>query len=359
MSDKTIAQKEKDNHNQGISQKIRHGYNHLSGDYNTKMKLILSVLLITVLPVFLTDSAIRTLTWIFTLAIATVGYNVLYGYTGMLSFGHAAFWGAGAYTAALITEFTNIQSLLIILFISIVLSSVLALIIGSVSLRNRDIYYSLLTLALAQILWVLIFTETIIPSGGVNGISIDLKTFLPIGYQASTLEQYVSEFYYFFVGYVFLIVVSLVWTLLSSPMGLLFKSIRDNEVRSSALGLPTNRYKLYSTVISGGIVGLGGSMYAILFQFITPSVANWTMSGELIFMVLLGGTSSFLGPIAGAVGYIAIREYIADLLGISWRFTVGALLIFSVIVLKERGIWGGLKQMLNNFDQYQDRGEKE
>lgn len=333
------------------STKEQNAYQKFAHDNLGVIKFIILLLTLMILPLFFGDSTIYTLTWICTLGVAAIGYNVIYGYTGMLSFGHGAFWGVGAYTVALLSQFTSVESLLVTLAVGALIAAIVALIIGTVSLQSKDIYYSLLTLALAQLVWVIVFTETLIPSGGINGIAADLPKFVPMGYETSDNIVYVTEFYYFFVAIVSLLVISALWVLLSSPLGLMLKSVRDNEVRSSALGLPTKRYKLYATIISGWVVGLGGAMYAVLFSYVTPSATHWTMSGDIIFMVLLGGASSFLGPIVGAIGYIAIREYMTELLGISWRFTVGTLLLVSVITLKQGGIWGWMKTTIRYLNK--------
>jgi len=268
-------------------------------------------------PFVVTESIVFLLTWILTYGILTLGYNVLYGYTGLLSFGHAAFFGGGAYIVALTLEYTGIQSILLLLLLAVVGTTVLGMVLGAVALRSTDIYYSLLTLALAQIVYVVVYKSYDL-TGGSDGITISRPTFLG-QYGQLDPSVYLVSFYYYFILIVFAAVVASLWVMLRSPFGLTLKAIRENETRTAAIGLPVKRYKWYSMIISAALPGLAGGLYAILFTYISPSLLFWTMSGDILFMTLFGGAGTFIGPVFGGAFYILLRRFAAEFVNQHWQ----------------------------------------
>jgi len=285
------------------------------------------------------------LSWIFIYAIATLGFNLLFGYTGMLSFGHAAFFGGGAYSVALLQEFAGIHSVLLLLLLSVLVVLVMGAVFGAVSLRASDLYFSLLILALAQMTFVVVKKSRSI-TGGEDGIAVPTPHFLTLTFENANSIQYMAGFFYSFVALLFGCSVVAAWLLVRSPFGLTIRSIRENEDRARAMGIPVLRYKWYATVLSAVFVGLAGALYAIQFQHISPQLIDWRFSGLILFMALFGGTNSFLGPIVGAGAYVLMTNYLLDAFPGSWRFFVGLVLVFVVLTMREEGIWGSSKRVL-------------
>ncbi|MFB6069652.1 MAG: branched-chain amino acid ABC transporter permease [Halanaeroarchaeum sp.] len=309
------------------------------------LAVVVSLAIFTV-PMYNNDPYVHNLmAWILILAILTMGYNVLFGYTGMLSFGHAAFFGSGAYTVAFLMHYTQVTGLIPLLLAGTVVGTALAAVFGAVSLRTRDIYYALLMLALAQILYVLAVKLYNI-TGGTDGLGIGLPTFLGAQVGGASIITYMATFYYYVVALLFFASVVAVWIVLRSSFGHTLKTIRENEARASAMGVPVTRYKLYSTLISGFFPGLAGALYAIQQGYIVPHILDWTYSGQIVFMTLLGGANTFLGPIFGAAIFVLLRSYALDLVSFYWQFIMGFTMFMVVITVGDDGFWGGFKTVL-------------
>lgn len=292
---------------------------------------------------------------ILTFAIAALAYNVLLGYTGLLSFGHAAFFGGSAYTIGLLLRYTSIHELFVLLPIGIFVAGVLAVCIGYISVRHTEVYYALLMLALGFLLYVLtvkLYTVT----GGTDGVPISSPTVAGINYvEAWGYAGYLQGVLYYVILISFLATVVVLWTFMNSPFGLTLKTIRDNPDRARAIGIPVIRYRWYATIISGLFTGVGGAMYAFLNGHVTPNtVLHWSRSGELAFMTVLGGTGSFLGPIAGAGAFILIRSE-AQQLTEYWHFVMGFVL-FMVIVFEPEGIAGIFARIRQRVSELRNRG---
>ncbi|WP_255193589.1 branched-chain amino acid ABC transporter permease [Natronobeatus ordinarius] len=286
--------------------------------------------------------------WILCFAIVALGYNVLLGYTGLLSFGHAAFFGAGVYTTALLMHHTEVRDLLVLLFVSALVAAALGLVIGALSLRSHEIYFALLTLALAQLLYVLTVRFNSL-SGGTDGISVDRFNFLGIPVGELAPNVYLMGFYYHVILIVFGLCVVTLWLMMRSPFGLTLKTIRENPTRARSTGVPVQRYRLYSMVVSAIFPGIAGALYAVHIGHVTPEYLDWTMSGDIVFMTLLGGIGTFIGPAVGAAGYILLEQFATQYVGGYWHFTMGAIIFVVVLTLRERGIWGGAKDAVANL----------
>jgi branched-chain amino acid transport system permease protein len=280
---------------------------------------------------------------ILSFAIAAVAFNVLLGYTGLLSFGHAAFFGGSAYAVGLTAQYAGIGELFVLLPIGIAVAVVLAIVIGYISVRHTEVYYSLLMLALSFLLYVLtvkLYTYT----GGTDGVSIPTPTVGGINYLATWgYSGFLQGVLYYVILGSFLISIGLLWVFMHSPFGLTLKTIRDSPDRARAIGIPVVRYRWYATIVSGVFTGIGGVMYAFLNGHVTPdTVLHWSRSGEIAFMAVLGGVGSFLGPIAGAGAFILLRSE-AQQLTEYWHFVMG-LALFLIIVLEPEGIAGLAKR---------------
>ncbi|MDS0477027.1 branched-chain amino acid ABC transporter permease [Natrinema sp. 1APR25-10V2] len=288
-------------------------------------------------------------------AIAALAYNVLLGYTGLLSFGHAAFFGGSAYAIGLAMEYTGMSELLLLVPLGVLTAGLIAVVIGYISVRHTEVYYALLMLALAHLIYVItvkLYTVT----GGTDGVPITTPTIAGVDYLASWgYAGYLMGVLYYVILIAFVITMVLLWTFMHSPFGLTLKTIRDDPERARAIGIPVRRYRWYASIVSGLFTGLGGAMYAILNGHVTPgTVLHWSRSGELAFMTVLGGTGWFFGPITGAGAFILIRSQ-AQQLTEYWHFLMG-LVLFLVIVFEPEGLSGIGARVRRRVRQYRNDG---
>ncbi|WP_336135189.1 branched-chain amino acid ABC transporter permease [Natronomonas amylolytica] len=293
---------------------------------------------------------------ILSFAIAAVAFNVLLGYTGLLSFGHAAFFGGAAYAVGFVLKFTAIQELLVLIPVGVAAAAALAVVIGYISVRHTEVYYSLLMLALSFLIYVLmvkLYTYT----GGTDGVSIPTPTVAGVNYVTTWgYAGYLQGILYYVILGCFLVSLALMWVFMNSPFGLTLKTIKDSPDRAEAIGIPVVRYRWYATIVSGVFTGVGGVMYALLNGHVTPdTVLHWSRSGEIAFMAVLGGVGSFFGPVAGAGAFILLRSE-AQQLTEYWHFVMG-LVLFLIIVFEPEGIAGIAKRGYKRGLETLQRGE--
>lgn len=297
---------------------------------NTYIKFGLVILLLGLAPFFLSLFYINLLSEILILAIFALGLNVLVGYTGLISLGHAAFFGVGGYTAALIAQ--NLSSnLLVTMGLAILGSLIVAAILGIFCIRVNGFYFLMLTLALSQMIYSYIHQSTDV-TGGSNGLS---------GVPAPALGGFTFSnpvFVFYMTGVIFLLVYIVLRMILHSPFGKVLVGIRENEDRIQSMGYNTNMYKYAAFILAGGIGGIAGAMYTYFNGFIAPTDVYWTMSGTALFMVIIGGAGTLLGPIFGA-GLIVTMETIVSSYTDMWMLIIGAVFIVFVIFFP-KGIVG-------------------
>ncbi|MFC6763755.1 branched-chain amino acid ABC transporter permease [Natrinema soli] len=278
-------------------------------------------------------------------ALLALSLDFIFGYAGLLSFGHAAMYGAGGYVAAILTtEVTT--SALVVLPVAVITGVITAALIGWLSVRARGIYFAMLTLAFAQMMYVIAFTdlpamivdvETV--TGGDNGLyGIQLYELFGIDFRDRL------NYYYLTLGMVALSLAGLV-RLANSPFGRVLQGIRENEERVKFIGYDVQRYKVIAFSISGGFAGLAGGLYVPFQSVANPEMLHWTVSGELVVMVLLGGMGTFWGPMLGA-GLIVFLE---DRLGgvASWEVILGGLFV-AVVIFAPRGLAGMIIAVRND-----------
>lgn len=324
----------------------------ISGDYARirRLRWVGVALLIALL--FAVPYVIQNFTWIditmsiLIFALAAVAFNVLLGYTGLLSFGHAAFFGGAAYAVALAMKYAGITEFFLLMPIGILAATVLSVVIGWISVRHTGTYYALLMLALAQMLFVVANQLSSI-TGGSTGIRVANPTVLGVDFveQLGYLD-YLSGIYYYLI--VFIVVVSLVllWALMKSSFGLTLRAIREDAQRAQSVGIPVKRFRWYATIVSGSFTGIAGVLFAFKAGHITPASAlYWLVSGEIAIMAILGGIGAFLGPAAGAFIFLVIEKYATEFVGGYWMFVQGILLLAVVLYFQE-GVIAGLKRTL-------------
>jgi len=272
-------------------------------------------------------------------ALAAMALNFLLGYTGVLSFGHAAYFGLGGYGTAMTIKFLY-PSTPLALLVGVVVATVAAGLIGLLIVRLRGVYFAMVTIAFGQVFYFIAFKWSSV-TGGDDGLSAWQRQ--PIDLGVATLDILTNnKALYYFVLAVFAICVGAMAFLLRSPFGRTLMAIRENERRARFLGIPVDRHIWYSWVISCFFVSVAGGLYALLSDFIDPRAIRWDQSGNFVIMAVLGGMRSFWGPLIGAAIFLVLQDYISSHTE-NWMSFVG--LFFVLIVLFfPRGVLGLIKR---------------
>jgi len=271
--------------------------------------------------------------------LLAMSLDLVLGYLGLLSFGHAAFIGLGAYGSGLV--FMHLTgSFVVALVLSVALTTAVAWAIGALSIRFHGVFFAMITLAIAQMLYQVAINLTDV-TGGTNGMSgIPVPELLGF-----SLDNPIV--FYYLTGLIVLAIYASAVRLLDSPFGRAMVAIREGERRMSFLGYDTNKYKRRAFAISGGIGGISGVLFASYYNFVSPSILFWTSSGDALFGVILGGMGTLYGPLVGGAAYVGIQQILSSYVD-QWRFVVGLLLVL-IVLFAPRGlvsIYGDLKSRL-------------
>jgi branched-chain amino acid transport system permease protein len=309
--------------------------------WRTLAWLLPVALLLVAAPYVVDEFQIITLTYGLIAAIGALGFNLLLGYTGLLSFGHSAFFGGGAYAVAFMVKYLKIASMELFLAGSILANAVLSLLFGFVCVRYTRIFFGILTLCLSQVLWSLAFKFFWV-TGGTDGLRVPTPTLLGSAATGDKM-QFLSHQYYYYVLAVFAICVLLMWVIVHSPFGKALQAIRDNETRAEFIGIRIRRYRLIAFVISGVFTGIAGALWAPLNGLASPDVLIWTFSGEIVFMTVLGGFRTFVGPIVGAIAFTYLKTYAVGFTTY-WQLLLGVVLVVLVLLLPT-GIMGAVERV--------------
>jgi branched-chain amino acid transport system permease protein len=266
-------------------------------------------------------------------AIFACAFNLLLGYTGLLSFGHAAFFGVAAYAAGWLVRTAGWPPELGVLAGTAV-AALMGLVVGLLAIRRQGIYFAMVTLALAQMVY---FVCLQVPhTGGEDGLQG-----VPRGALLGAIPLASDTTMYFVVLAVFVAVFALTVRIVHSPFGQVLKAIRENEARALSLGYDVARYKLLAFVLSSALAGLAGALKALVLGFATLSDAHWSLSGEVVLMTLLGGMGTFAGPVIGAFTIIGLQDYLSDRVG-SWVTVIIGVIFVVCVVAFRRGMVGEL-----------------
>lgn len=269
-------------------------------------------------------------------ALFACAFNLLIGYTGLLSFGHAAFFGFAAYVTGHGAKVWGLTPELAILA-GTAAAAVLGLAFGMLAIRRQGIYFAMITLALAQMLFFFCLQAPF--TGGEDGIQA-----IPRGVMFGVLDLENSLTLYFVVLAIFLGGFLLIYRTVHSPFGQVLKAIRENETRATSLGYKADQYKLIAFVLSAALAGLAGSTKSIVFQLASLSDVHWSMSGEVVLMTLLGGLGTLFGPVVGAAILICMQNYLAQLGG--WVIVVQGIIFVVCVLAFRRGVIGELAGLL-------------
>jgi branched-chain amino acid transport system permease protein len=324
----------------------------MSTTLNPRNILVVALLAaLVLLPVYAGLTGDRFMLTLFTriviLALAAVSLNLILGYGGMMSFGHAAYLGIGGYAVGMLAH-EGIYTGFVQWPVALAASAVFALVIGALSLRTRGVYFIMITLAFAQMAYYGI--AGLARYGGDDGLTIYKRSqfFAPIDLSNKV------QFYYLCLALLYGSIY-LVWRLVNSRFGMVIQGSRSNDLRMRAIGFPTYRYRLVCFVIAGTLCGLSGALIANHTDFVSPAMMYWTRSGDLIIMVVLGGMGSVVGPVIGAVALLVLEEALPSVItfvlhpfmgekaagyGEFWQIVLGPLLL--LVVLFARGGIDGL-----------------
>jgi branched-chain amino acid transport system permease protein len=266
-------------------------------------------------------------------AMFACAFNLLLGFSGMLSFGHAAFFGTAGYVTGWLATAHGWGTLPAVLA-GTAASALLGIVIGAIAIRRRGIYFAMITMALAQLVYFVCLEAPF--TGGENGLQD-----VPRGALLGVLPLKSDVAMYYLVLVVFLAVFVFIRRVVHSPFGQVLKAIRENEPRAVSLGYEIDRYKLVAFVLSATLAGLAGSLKALVLGFATLSDVVQANSGEVILMTLVGGTGTFFGPVIGAAVVVTLQEYLSDIVGGWVTVIIGAVFVACVLLFR-RGIVGEL-----------------
>jgi len=273
------------------------------------------------------------------LGLAAMALNFLLGFTGVLSFGHAAYFGLGAYGAAMTIKFM-VPSTALAIVVGVIVGTVAAAVIGALIVKLRGTYFAMVTIAFGQVFYFIAFRWNTV-TGGDDGITGWQRQPLNLGFTTIDI-QHSDIAFYFLVLALFAFAVAIMALLLRSPLGRTLVAIRENERRALFLGIPVERHIWLSFVISGAFCALAGSLYALLSNFTDPRSLHWTLSGNFVIMAVLGGMRSFWGPLVGAAIFVVLQDYVSSHTE-NWMSVIGLFFVL-VVTFFPRGVVGIIKR---------------
>ena len=266
-------------------------------------------------------------------AIATMGLNLLLGFTGGLSFGQAAYFGLGAYGAGMTLRYIAPSTPLAIV-VGTLVGGLAATLLGPLVMRRRGIYFAMITIAIGQLFYFAIVRWNEV-TGGEDGLAGFSRQDIHFGDLAIPLN---STNFYYLVLFCFTIAVAIMWTLLQSPLGHTWVAIRENRRRVEFLGVRVERYVWAAFAIAGFVTAFAGTLNALLFNFTSPQDLHWILSGNFVIMIVLGGMRSFFGPLLGVIIFVVAQDYLSSVTS-NWMSFIGMIFIL-IVLLCPKGVLG-------------------
>ncbi len=313
--------------------------------------MVVGILLL--IPLMLNPYYLIVLDYALVFSIACLGLNLLLGNTGLVSFGHAAFFGVGAYTGGFIYTFSDMNSLEVYLLSGLLSSAALSAVFGFICVRATKIHFTILTLAFAQMVHSLFIAGIIFrPFGGVGkglfllgGGGLYIPRLTMVGTEFAPDSFNTALYYVILVA--FFVCALLMWGVVNSPFGNALRAIRDNDTRAEFIGIRVRRYRWYAFIISGIFTGLAGGLFGQLSRQVTPEQLHWLFSAQLILATVLGGTRHFLGPVVGAFAFVAIQDLSLRLT--HYRSLVFGVILIAVVLAFPGGLAAGATVLLNKM----------
>jgi len=308
--------------------------------YWTGFSVILALLIVA--PFALPEFWRRFLTEILIWGLLAMSSDILIGYTGMVSFGHSAFFGLGMYGAAAALLTTRPPSLGLAILYGLVAAAAVAAFVAYFSTRLRDIYFAITTLIFSQIFYVIIFTWTDL-TGGENGLTFSRPA---LGIPGLFSVPFTTQTLYWFVLAIVTASYLVLRRVTQSPFGMVLQSIRENETRTRAIGYPVERYKIVAVMLSGLFAGLAGVLYAVQNRFAAPDFVFFLVSGEVVIYNVMGGIGTLVGPILGAGVFLLLREAFSRFFTEFYLIPLGVIFVAMVIFMPQ-GLLGFMRRWLN------------
>lgn len=298
--------------------------------FMNKFWLPIAIFLIAaILPFVVPEFWVHVVNEILILGLFAASFNLIFGYMGQLSFGHAAYYGVGAYTTGLLMVKAQWPLILCLPF-SMITAGICALILGSFCVRLRGIYFAILTMAFGQLVFFIVF-QWYSFTGGDNGLQ---------GIAPPPYLFHVNIYYYFTLAVVTIAMIVL-WFITESPFGYTMRAIRDNAERTEFIGINVQRYMLINFVVAGMFAGLAGALWGPFNRSVAPDLCNWQNSGHPVFMAVLGGPNNFLGPMVGSLIYTFLNAFVTGFTEY-WPLVSGVVIIIVVLVMPG-GLFGIIK----------------
>ena len=269
----------------------------------------------------------------FAYSVALLGLNLMFGVTGLLSFGHALFLAVGGYTAAYLGSALRVRSLEAMLVVAVLTAAAVAVPIGWLCVRDVRIYFGMLTLAFGMLVYSFLYKFYGL-TGGDEGIPVARPTLLGHGFGDLDKTAYLVGPYYYYSLVLCVVAAAAMWRIVRSPLGLSLRAIRENADKAEYVGVRVRRYRFYAFVIAAVFGAAGGVLLVVPTGLAAPTLAYWTHSGNLVFMLLLGGFTHFFGPVLGAFVFIFLQDQVMSVTEY-WRFVFGAVLAAVVIFLPQ------------------------
>lgn len=276
--------------------------------------------------------------------IALLGFNLLFGTTGLLSFGHALFLAVGAYTAAVLTSKFGVLSFEALLVTAALASALISVVIGALCVRYTRIFFSMLTLAFGMLFHSFLFKFYSI-TGGDQGMRVLKPLLLGMEWRGGKTAFLTGPFYYYALT-LFALLGLAMWRITQSPFGLHLRAIRENAGKAAYVGVQIFRMRLAAFVISAVYGGIGGTILAVTTGLADPELAYWTHSGNLVFMAVLGGSGTFAGPAIGALVFVLLQDFVMSITQY-WRFVMGGVLVLLVVFMPQ-GLSGAIELLVAN-----------
>ncbi len=292
--------------------------------------------------------AADTMNRILVLGFFGIGFDILFGFTGLLSFGQAAFFGTGGFTMAYLTSQGIVASVPLALLLGMAAGAVMGALVGLIALRRTGIYFAMITVAIAEMFFFLENSPLAEFTGGENGISGVPPPVFNLGFASWKVGTGFSM--YTFLALCFLVGMVIARRIIHSPVGIIFMAIRDNPIRARAVGHAVGRYKLLAFVIAAAYAGFAGGLLGVMQGYMPPDAFMFDTSGELIMQTIIGGPGTLFGPLVGAAVWLYLRDFLQAGLGLgaAWKLVLGVIFVLLVVFLR-RGIIGAMVDLVHRF----------
>ena len=283
----------------------------------------------------------RILVW----GLFGIGFDILFGFTGLLSFGQSAFYGTGGFVAAYLLTVLNFPSVTIALFIGMIAAAIVGYLVGLIALRRTGIYFAMITVAIAEVFFFVEFNPLSAYTGGENGLPGVPEPSLYLGF--TTIHFDTDWSLYAFLAFWYFVGIVMALRIVQSPVGAILSAIRDNPLRAAALGHNIHGYKLTAFVIAAAYAGFAGGLLGVLQAFMPPDAFMFDTSGQLVMQTAIGGTGTLFGPLVGATVWLYLSDFFQTTLhlGATWKLVLGLVFVLLVCFLR-RGIVGGLVDLV-------------